>query len=121
MSKLLTPLELKVMNILWDMERGFVKDILQKWDDEPKPAYNTISTIIRILKEKEFVDHKAYGRTHEYFPIVTREDYQESFLKNAKKNVFKGSLATLISNLIDTDNISQNELDSIQKLIDSKK
>jgi len=64
-KKILTPLELKVMNTLWVLEKAFVKDILKHWDEEPAPAYNTVSTIVRILAEKGFITHKAHGRTHE--------------------------------------------------------
>lgn len=70
----LTRAEEQVMQILWIIKKGFVKDILERID-EPKPAYNTVSTIVRILQEKGFVSHKAYGRTHEYFPIISKSDY----------------------------------------------
>ncbi|MEZ5000492.1 MAG: BlaI/MecI/CopY family transcriptional regulator [Bacteroidales bacterium] len=63
----LTRAEEQVMQVLWEIEKGFVRDILERFD-EPKPAYNTVSTIVRILQEKGFVGHKAYGRTHEYYP-----------------------------------------------------
>ena len=69
----LTRAEEQVMQVLWEMEKGLVKDMLDKLP-EPKPAYNTVSTIIRILEKKGFVDHKAYGTTYEYFPIVKKED-----------------------------------------------
>jgi len=79
------------MNIIWRLEKAFVKDILSNWDEQPPPAYNTISTIVRILADKGYVGHKAHGRTHEYFPIISRTDYQGTFLNNALTNVFKGS------------------------------
>lgn len=123
-NKLLTPLELKVMNILWRIERGFVKDILANWDgdDEDKPKYQTVSTIVRILEspKKKFIGHKAYGRTHEYFPIISKEQYQVMFLKNAVKNVFAGSKSTLLSALVDDEDISNTELDVLKRLIDEK-
>lgn len=120
-SKILTPLELKVMNILWTIEKGFVKDVLEKWDEQPPPAYNTISTILRILTEKEFVKYNAFGRTHEYYPAISQEDYQGKFLKNALENVFEGSMSSLMSALVDGDNISKKELDQLKQLIASKK
>ena len=68
----LTRAEEEVMQVLWKIKKGFVKEILEHFD-EPKPAYNTVSTIVRILQDKGFVDHKAYGRTHEYFPVVSKK------------------------------------------------
>ena len=73
--KELTKAEEQVMQILWDMEKGFVKDLLEKFP-EPKPAYNTVSTICRILENKGFINHKAYGKSHQYFPLVSRGLYQ---------------------------------------------
>lgn len=116
-KKILTPLELKVMNILWRLEKGFVKDIRTNWDEQPPPAYNTISTIVRILAEKGYVGHQAHGRTHEYHPVISREDYQGTFLNNALKNVFKGSASTLVSTLMDNDKISDEELEELKRLI----
>ena len=68
----LTKAEEQIMRVLWDLEKGFVKDIIEKLPD-PKPAYNTVSTIVRILEKKEFVSYKAYGKTHEYYPLVSKE------------------------------------------------
>ena len=77
--KELTKAEEQIMQILWDLEKGFVKDIVERFP-EPKPAYNTVSTIVRILEQKGFVDHTAYGKTHEYFPLVGKSDYTRTFL-----------------------------------------
>jgi predicted transcriptional regulator len=85
--KELTKAEEQVMQILWKVEKGFVNDILEKFP-EPKPAYNTVSTIVRILEKKEFVSHKAYGKTHQYFPLVTRKNYTKSFLNSFLSNYF---------------------------------
>jgi len=74
----LTNKEEKVMQVLWDLKRGFVKDLLEEFP-EPKPHYNTISTIIRILEEKGFVGHKAYGNTHQYYPKISRNVYRKHF------------------------------------------
>lgn len=120
MKKLLTPLELKVMNILWTIKKGFIKDIREHWDEDPAPAYNTISTIVRILKDKkDYITHKAYGRTHEYYPKVTKEEYQRQFLDNAVNNVFSGSLTSLVSTLVDQEEISTSELDELRALLSS--
>lgn len=122
MAKLLTPLELQVMNLLWEKERVFIKDLLAAWPvDEKgkKPAYNTISTIVRILeKDKGFIGYKAYGRTHEYFPLISKSDYQKTFLKNAINNVFSGSVSSLVSALVDDEQVNQTELDDLKRLLE---
>lgn len=123
-NNLLTPLELKVMNVLWRIKKGFVNDILENWDtddEDKKPAYNTVSTIVRILKDKkEFVGHKAYGRSHEYFPIISKKDYQADFLDNTVDNLFAGSFSSLVSTFVNKDDISLDELEALKKLIEAK-
>lgn len=122
MTRILTPLELQVMNLLWEKENVFIKDLLDAWPLDKlgkKPAYNTISTIVRILeKDKGFIGYKAYGRTHEYFPLISKNDYQKSFLKNAIANVFSGSVTSLVSALVDDEKVNQEELDELKKLLE---
>jgi len=121
MTRILTPLELQVMNLLWQKEKVFIKDLLATWPldaDGKKPAYNTISTIVRILEKKEFIGYKAYGRTHEYFALISKSDYQKTFLKNAIDNVFSGSLTNLVSALVDDEKVNDAELDELKKLLE---
>lgn len=122
MTRILTPLELQVMNLLWEKEKVFIKDLLEAWPSDKngkKPAYNTISTIVRILeKDKGFIGYKAYGRTHEYFPLISKNEYQRSFLKNAIDKVFSGSVTSLVSALVDDDKVNQAELDELKKLLE---
>lgn len=92
----LTRAEEQIMQILWDIEKGFVKDVLEKMK-APKPAYNTVSTIIRILERKGFVKHRAYGKSHEYYPIVTKDEYRSFTIKNLLTGYFSGSFANLAS------------------------
>ena len=106
------------MNLLWDLEKAFVKELIEKWNEEPVPAYNTVSTVVRILQEKGYVGHEAFGRSHRYYPLIEREEYQKRFMKNVLKNVFSGSLTSMVSSLVDNDDISNDELDEIRKLID---
>ena len=94
--KELTRGEEEVMHILWKLEKAFVKDIIEQMPD-PKPAYNTVSTIVRILENKGFVDHKAYGKTHEYFPLVSKERYTRFYLNNMIRGYFNGSFQNLVS------------------------
>lgn len=110
--KELTRAEEQVMQILWAAEKGFVKDLLARMDD-PKPAYNTVSTIIRILEKKGFVSHNAYGKSHEYFPIVTKDEYRKFSLENLLKGYFGGSFANLASFFAKDSNIDTEEIEKL--------
>jgi len=115
--KELTKAEDQVMQILWNLQNAFVKDIIEEMP-EPKPAYNTISTIVRILETKGFVDHKAYGKTHEYFPVVSKEKYTKFYLNNLLKGYFNGSFQNLVSFFA-----KENKMDikSLEKLLEEIK
>jgi len=110
--KELTKAEEQVMQYLWQLEKAFVKDIVDEMP-EPKPAYNTVSTIIRILEKKGFVGHNAYGKTHEYFPLMSRKEYTRSFMKNFMRNYFSGSFQEMVSFFAREDNMSISELDEL--------
>jgi BlaI family penicillinase repressor len=112
----LTNAEEQVMKILWDLKKGFVNDIVEQMP-EPKPAYNTVSTIIRILETKGVVAHKAYGKTHEYYPLISKEDYTQGFLKGFVKNYFSNSYKNLVSSFSKSENISTNEVEEIIALL----
>ena len=92
----LTKAEEQVMQYLWQIEKGFLKDILELFP-EPKPHTNTISTILKILMEKGFVSHKTFGRQHEYFPLVTKENYSGKSIRSLVKNYFEGSYTNAVS------------------------
>jgi predicted transcriptional regulator len=94
--KELTKAEDQVMQALWKLEKAFVKDIIERMP-RPRPAYNTISTIVRILETKGFVSHKAYGKTHEYYPLISRDKYTRFYLNNLIKGYFDGSFQNLVS------------------------
>ena len=115
--KELTKAEDQVMQILWNLQKGFVKDIIEEMPN-PKPAYNTVSTIVRILESKGFVDHKAYGKTHEYFPVITKERYTKFYLNNLIKGYFNGSFNNLVSFFA-----KENKMDihDLEKLLDEIK
>lgn len=117
--KELTKAEEQVMQILWELEKGFVKDILEKFP-KPKPAYNTVSTIVRILQKKGFVDHTAYGKTHEYFPKVDKETYTKSTADKLLNNYFEGSVGNLVSHFVKEKKLSAKELDELLKMINKK-
>ncbi len=110
--KELTKAEEQIMQLLWNQEKAFVKDIIEQMP-EPKPAYNTVSTIIRILEKKGFVGHRAYGKTHQYYPLISRPEYTRSFMKNFMRNYFSGSFQEMVSFFAKEDNMSLSELDEM--------
>lgn len=117
--KELTKAEEQVMQILWKIEKGFVNDILEKFP-HPKPAYNTVSTIVRILEKKEFVSYKAYGKTHQYFPLVSKKVYTRSFLNGFLNNYFSNSHKQLVSFFSKENNLSVHELEEIKQLMEDQ-
>ncbi len=108
----LTKAEAQVMQYLWEMKEGFVKDIVEKFPD-PKPAYNTVSTIIRILEKKKVVGHKAYGRSFMYHPLISKESYTKNTTNQLVDNYFSGSAEKLVSFFIKEKGISADELEKI--------
>ena len=115
--KELTKAEEQIMQILWKLDKGFVKEILACLP-EPKPAYNTVSTIVRILEKKGFVSHKAYGKTHEYYPVISKEEYTRNFLKRFVENYFSDSFKELVSFFAKDKKMDVSELEDIIKMID---
>ena len=110
--KELTKAEEQVMQLLWKQEKAFVKDLVEEMPD-PKPAYNTVSTIVRILEKKGFIGHNAYGKTHEYYPLISRKEYTRSYMKNFMRNYFSGSFQEMVSFFAKEDNMSLTDLDEL--------
>jgi len=118
--KKLTRKEEEVMKIMWKIKEGFVKDIVDFFP-KPKPHYNTISSIVRLLEEKGFVDHNAYGNTHQYFPIISKQEYRKAFIRDVVKDYFDNSYKQTVSLFIEDQNLSKEDLDELFNLIKSKK
>lgn len=114
--KELTKAEEQIMQILWKLEKGFVKDILEHLP-KPKPAYNTVSTIVRILEKKGFVSHTAYGKTHEYHPVLSKEEYTRKFLKRFVENYFSDSFKEMVSFFAKEKDMSISELEDTMRMI----
>ncbi|MDX9930544.1 MAG: BlaI/MecI/CopY family transcriptional regulator [Bacteroidales bacterium] len=112
----LTRAEEQIMMVLWKIKKGFVKDILEHLGD-PKPAYNTVSTIVRILQEKGFVKHKAFGRTHEYYPVVTKRAYSKQQMGNFISSYFSNSYHQMVSFFAREKAISIKEMEEIMKMM----
>lgn len=113
----LTRAEEEVMQVLWKIKKGFVRDVLDHFE-EPRPAYNTISTIVRILQDKGFVDHKAFGRTHEYYPVISKDEYSKSHLNNFVNNYFSNSFGKMVSFFAKEKKLSLKEMEEIMKLME---
>ncbi|MEM9671790.1 MAG: BlaI/MecI/CopY family transcriptional regulator [Cyclobacteriaceae bacterium] len=118
--KELTKAEEEIMQVLWELESAFVKDIIQELP-EPKPAYNTVSTIVRILQQKEFVGHEIHGKSHKYHPLITKEAYTKSFMKGFVKKYFSGSYRQMVSFFTKEDNLSLSELEQLLQELKNKK
>jgi BlaI family penicillinase repressor len=116
----LTKAEEQIMQILWDEKEGFVKDLLQKFP-EPRPAYNTVSTIIRILEKKGFVDHRSFGKSHQYFPLVSREQYRNERFSYLMKDYFNNSMKQVLSHFGNSGSLNLKEADEIIQLMEEIK
>ena len=117
--KELTKAEDEIMQVLWLLESAFVKDIIAQLP-EPKPAYNTVSTIVRILKQKGFVGHEIHGKSHKYHPLITKEAYTKSFMKGFVSRYFSGSFQKMVSFFTEEEDLSLKELEQILKEIKNK-
>jgi BlaI family transcriptional regulator, penicillinase repressor len=116
----LTNKEEEILHILWKLEKAFVKEVLAEIITE-KPHYNTLSTIIRNLEDKGYVDYTAYGKTHQYYPIVTKEAYRKRFFNTAIDNYFNSSYKNVVSFFAKEEKISVEELKEIINLIENNK
>jgi BlaI family penicillinase repressor len=118
--KELTKAEEQIMQILWKLERAVVKDIIEEMP-EPKPAYNTVSTIVRILETKGFVDHRAFGKTHQYFPLVSKDSYSRFSLNTLVSSYFNGSFKNLVSFFTNESKMDVQDIDQLMKQLDELK
>ena len=116
----LTNKEEEIMHVLWGLEKAFVKEVQAEIKDE-NLHYNTVSTIIRNLEEKGYVGHNAFGKTHQYYPIVTREAYGKKFLNEATRRFFDSSYKDMVSFFAKEEKISADELREILDIIEKKK
>jgi predicted transcriptional regulator len=113
----LTGKEEEAMKILWKARKGFIKQLLDLHPG-PKPPYTTFSSIIRILEEKGYVDHKAYGKNHEYYPLVKKEEYKKIFMKNVVNDYFGSSYKNVVSFFVNEKKLSTNDLKKLIQIIE---
>lgn len=116
--KTLTRAEEEIIQIIWELGPctvANIRDYLEEKSGPPKPPHSTISTMVRILEEKGFLGHKAYGRTYEYYPLISRDDYSKQTVNKVIKDYFEGSAKRLVSFLVQENDLSLREL---SKLLD---
>jgi BlaI family transcriptional regulator, penicillinase repressor len=119
MEKQLTKAEEQIMHVLWDLEESSVKEIIEKLPI-PKPAYNTVSTIIRILETKEFVGHKQEGRGYVYYPLIQKDMYSNQTLHKVMDGYFDGSFKSMVSFFVKKNDMDISELETILKEINKE-
>ena len=112
----LTVKEEEIMQILWEIERGLVNDVIARFPD-PKPPYTTVSSVVRRLEKKGFVGYKAYGKTHEYFPLITKKDYRKRTFRHLLQNYFDNSVESIVSFIVKEENLSKDDINDLNKLI----
>ena len=122
--KEITKAQEELLKALWEIKEGAVSDILDSLPD-PKPAYNTVATVIKVLEKKGYVAHRTFGKTNVYFPAVTKRDYAQHVLKDTFKGLFNSSLPQMVSSFVKNKDISLHELeqlkDMLEKEIENKK
>jgi BlaI family penicillinase repressor len=116
----LTKTEERIMHIFWDLQSAFIKDIIDKLPDDPKPPYNTISSVVRILVKKGYIGFKSYGNTYEYFPVITKAAYGKQSFTKLLANYFDGSAQSLLSFMVKEETLSEKDIEEIQKIIDKQ-
>ena len=115
----ITPNEEQVMHLLWQLEKALIRDILNLLPD-PKPPYTTLASVIKQLENKGYVDHKSYGKTNEYYPLISKSQYQRKSLNSLVKNYFDGSAQNMLSFMVKENKISDQDIQELQKLIEIK-
>ncbi len=118
--KKLTRKEEELMKILWRLEKAFVKDIIEQYPD-PKPHYNTVSSLVRLLQDKGIIGYRQYGNTYEYFPLIPKEEYRKSFMKQVVHDYFDNSYKSAVAFFVKDKGLSPEEMDELVKMIKDQK
>ena len=108
--------EEQIMQVFWQLGKAFVKEVVEELPD-PKPHYNSVSTMVRILEEKGFLSHESFGKSHQYFPIISKEDYQKTVISDVLGKYFNNSYSQMITYFAQEEKISPEELKNIIQLI----
>ncbi|NQU85074.1 MAG: BlaI/MecI/CopY family transcriptional regulator [Mariniphaga sp.] len=118
--KKLTRKEEELMKILWKLEKAFVKDIIEHYEN-PKPHYNTVSSLVRLLQDKGIIGYKQYGNTYQYFPLISKEEYRSTFMKQVVNDYFDNSYKSAVAFFVKEKGLSSEELEELIRLIKEKK
>ncbi len=116
----LTKAEERIMKILWKIEKGFVNDILDHFPD-PKPPYNSVSTIVRVLVKKEIISFKKYGNTYEYYPLISKEEYRKGQMGRLLKDYYNNSLKQVVNFFSENKNLDVKEVDEVLRMLEEIK
>ncbi|PTS93491.1 transcriptional regulator [Pedobacter sp. HMWF019] len=116
----LTKAEEQIMQIIWQIEKGYVKDVIDLLPI-PKPAYNTVSTIIRILEAKGFIGHHAFGKSHQYYALISKDDYKRHVTEKLMGGYFENSVESMFSFFVKEEKIDLSDMDEILKMINNIK
>lgn len=114
----LTKTEERIMQVFWKLKKGFVKEVIAQLPDDPKPPYNTISSVVRILEKKGYLAYQSYGKTHEYYPIISKAAYRKMYTKKLLTGYFDNSPVSLLSFLVKEEKLSEEEIQKLKRLID---
>ena len=115
----LTKAEEQIMKILWEIGRGLIRQVVEAYDD-PKPAYTTVATIMKILEKKGFVDKTPVGNTYEYFPLISKQEYANGYLKRFVGKYFANSYKSLISSLSSNEKLTTKEIEQIIEIFQNQ-
>jgi predicted transcriptional regulator len=118
--KILTKAEEQIMQVIWKLQKAFLREIIEELPN-PKPHQNTVATILKILVEKEFVGLTVFGRTHQYYPLVSKQAYSKGTIKSIVKGYFEGSFSNAVSFMVKENNLSIEELELLLKQLKKKK
>lgn len=117
--KEITKAQEDLLKALWEIKEGAISDVLDSLDD-PKPAYNTVATVIKVLEKKGYVSHKTFGKTHVYFAVVSKKDYAQHLLKDTFKGLFNGSLNLMVSSFVKNKDVSLRELEELKEMLEKE-
>jgi BlaI family penicillinase repressor len=117
--KELTKAQEEILLVLWEIREGAVSNILEKLDD-PRPAYNTVATVVGVLEKKEYVGHKKFGKTKVYYPLISKKEYARFFLKEAVRGYFNGSIKTIVQFFLKDNELSIKELEELRIMVDKE-
>ena len=117
--KEITKAQEDLLKALWEIKEGAVSDVLESLP-EPKPAYNTVATVIKVLEKKGYVAHRTYGKTNVYFAVVSKRDYAQHVMKDTFRGLFNGSLHQMVSAFVRSKEVSLNDLEELKEMLEKE-